>query len=343
MVSQELDRSEIEGDRIQRRARPGLYVTVVLAALVAAFAFHMREAGIFSCPARDYGENRYLGYCNGTAYGDYDHGALWFGLEPGVREAAAAADVLFVGNSRMQFALSAPPLGRWFAEHGFSYYLLGFTHNENAIFTTPLLESLAPRARAYVVSVDKFFFDRITLPADDIMHSPDARGRYQGKQAWQAAHRRLCGALPALCGETVSYYRQRDTGEFRLAGTRGLTAAPIEVDRPVYVKGNPELLATVTANARDFLAGLGVDPGCVVLTYIPSVENNRLLADALADALGMELIAPQGEGLNTIDGSHLDRDSAQIFAGAFMQAAGPRLQRCLDGKLAHAAAGAAAP
>ena len=76
----------------------------------------MRGAGIFACPATAYGGNHYLGYCQGSAYGDYDHGAVWFGLEPGVREAAAAADVLFLGNSRMQFGFSAPALGQWFAE-----------------------------------------------------------------------------------------------------------------------------------------------------------------------------------------------------------------------------------
>ena len=332
MLFQELDHHGVAGARAPREAKPrsGLYILLVLAAIVGAFVFHMREAGIFTCPAAAYGEDRYLGYCQGTAYGDYDHGALWFGLEPGVREAAAAADVLFLGNSRMQFGFSAPALGRWFEGSGLSYYLLGFSHNETSKFTQPLLAGLQPEARAYVISVDKFFFERESPPAAEVMHGADTRLRYEAKRAWQAPHRVICGWLPALCGNEISFYRQRDTGEWRYDGSENIVPEVIGDDRPAVTKSNPELLATVTANARSFVAGLGVDPGCVILTYIPSTENNRSLANAIAAALGMEMLAPQGEGLQTIDGSHLDRDSAEKFTTAFFEIAGPRLQQCLN-------------
>jgi hypothetical protein len=314
-----------------------LYIVAVLAAMVGAFAFHMRNAGIFACPATAYGENRYLGYCQGSAYGDYDHGALWFGLEPGVRESAAAADVLFLGNSRMQFGFSAPALGDWFAGNGASYYLLGFSHNETTKFTQPLLEGLQPRARAYVISVDKFFFERESPPAGEVMHGGDARARYAAKQAWQAPHRLLCGALPALCGNEISFFRQRDTGAWSYDGSNGIVSEVIESDRPVYAGGDPKLMAQVADNAREFeafLDGLGVPEGCVLLTYVPSTENNRRLANAIAVALGLELLAPQGEGLRTIDGSHLDRESAETFTTDFLALAGPRLAQCLDGERA---------
>ena len=87
-------------------------------------------------------------------------------------------------------------------------------------------------------------------------------------------------------------------------------------------------MAEVTANARSFeafLDGLGVPKDCVILTYVPSTENNRRLANAIAASLGLDLIAPQGEGLRTIDGSHLDRESAEVFTTAFLAQAGPRL------------------
>jgi hypothetical protein len=339
MLSQELDHPGAARASAAREAKPrwGLYIVAVLAAMVGAFAFHMRNAGIFACPATAYGENHYLGYCQGSAYGDYDHGAVWFGLEPGVREAAAAADVLFLGNSRLQFGFSAPALGRWFAGAGASYYLLGFSHNETARFTQPLLEGLQPRARAYVINVDKFFFERESPPAGEVMHAPDVQARYAAKQAWQAPHRLLCGALPALCGNEISFYRQRDTGEWSYDGSHRIVSEVIESDRPNYAGGDPKLMAEVAANARAFKAyldGLGVPQGCVLLTYVPSTENNRRLAEAIAAALGLDLLAPQGEGLRTIDGSHLDRESAETFTTDFLELAGPRLARCLDGELA---------
>ena len=48
-------------------------------------------------------------------------------------------------------------------------------------------------------------------------------------------------------------------------------------------------MAEVTANAREFAAfldGLGVARDCVILTYVPSTENNRRLANVIAAALG---------------------------------------------------------
>jgi hypothetical protein len=336
MLFQEMDYRDTTSVPVRREAKPraGLYILAVLAAMVGAFLFHMREAGIFACPAA-YGGNRYLGYCQGSAYGDYDHGALWFGLEPGVREAAAAADVLFLGNSRMEFGFSAPAvLDRWFEGAGASYYLLGFSHNETAAFTEPLLAGLRPKARAYVISVDKFFFERESPPAAEVMHGPDGRARYETKRAWQAPHRLICGALPALCGNEISFYRQRDTGIWSYDGSNGIVAETVGDDRPVYAGGDPKQMAEVAANARDFeafLEGLGVAKECVILTYVPSAENNRRLANVIAAALERDLIAPQGEGLRTIDGSHLDRESAQVFTTGFLAQAGPRLAECLNG------------
>src|SRR5262249_40321531 len=118
-----------------------LYTAAILAVIVATFLVSLRRDGFFACPSNGYGGNYYLGYCQGRTYGDYDHGAFWFGLDSTARESAALADVLFIGNSRMQFGFSAPPLGRWFAANGQHYYLLGFSHVENATFIGPLLRS----------------------------------------------------------------------------------------------------------------------------------------------------------------------------------------------------------
>ena len=68
------------------RARPGLYMLLVLAVALVGGAYSLRKYGIFSCQASGYGSDRYLGYCGATSYGDYDHGAMWFGLEPVARD-----------------------------------------------------------------------------------------------------------------------------------------------------------------------------------------------------------------------------------------------------------------
>jgi hypothetical protein len=60
-------------------ARSSTYTLIVLAGMIAAFGYSLRHDGIFTCQASGYGANRYLAYCQATAYSDYDHGAFWFG------------------------------------------------------------------------------------------------------------------------------------------------------------------------------------------------------------------------------------------------------------------------
>ncbi len=139
-------------------------------AMVGAYLFKLRTEGAFSCTAEGYRTDRYMGYCDGSAYGDYDHGAVWFGLEPGVRKFASEAEVLFLGSSRMQFALSTIATDEWFAANSASHYLLGFTHTENMSFTAPLLAGLNPKAKVYVINVDRFFSDVETGPGSQILH-----------------------------------------------------------------------------------------------------------------------------------------------------------------------------
>ena len=51
---------------------------------------------------------------------------------------------------------------------------------------------------------------------------------------------------------------------------------------------------------------------------VPLSELGRRQAEALAGALGFPLISPRIEGLRTFDASHLDPESADRFAGAFL-------------------------
>ena len=80
---------------------------MVLLVVVATFAAKLRTTGVFACPS-SYGDHAYLSDCNASNYGDYDHGAFWFGLEPSAQQAAGRAQVLFLGNSRIQFAMGTP-------------------------------------------------------------------------------------------------------------------------------------------------------------------------------------------------------------------------------------------
>ena len=74
--------------------------------------------------------------------------------------------MLFLGNSRLQFAFSTSATADWFSAASARYYLLGFSYFENMIFVEPLLRKIRPRAKVYVINVDDFF-DRTSFAASE--------------------------------------------------------------------------------------------------------------------------------------------------------------------------------
>ena len=304
--------------------RAGLYIGIVLLAMTLGLVYQLRADGLFACPAEGYGDNRFLAYCNAGAYGDYDHGAFWFGLEPRAVEAAESADVLFVGSSRMQFALSAESTAEWFDSRGLSHYLLGFSHTENVAFTTPLLRDLEPRARFYVINVDDFFADNPTPPAANIFAAKDAPGQYTRKRLWQFVHEPLCSVVPFVCGSELAFYRRYDDGHWVLNGTDSVSPSGVG-----DANERGEVADRTFELARKFVERLPVSRSCVLLTLAPSERTPRRRAVEIAQVLGLPLVAPSNQNLRTFDGSHLDPDSAEAFSRMFLAEAGGHIADCL--------------
>jgi hypothetical protein len=310
-------------------AKPALYAAIILCSLLGAFAYKLRTDGVFACPASGYGSGQYLAYCQTTGYGDYDHGAFWFGMEPAAQRAAANADVLFLGNSRMQFALSTDATTQWFSSADAQFYLLGFSFGENAQFEAPLLARLNPLAKVYVINVDRFFDeDWVSSPTEAIRHRPnDALANFEEKKRWQTFHKGICTSVPAVCGHQVAFFRSRSNGTWQLQGSEKFKAAAVsdtvpDADDLAHWKRYAEL-------GEEFVSALQVDRQCVILTIAPWEATKTSEARAIADALKLDLVAPKLDGLRTLDGDHLDRASAQRWSAAFFEAAGPRIRQCL--------------
>jgi hypothetical protein len=308
-------------------ARAGLYTLLVLAVILGSGAYSLRTSGIFSCSASGYGSDRYLGYCGATSYGDYDHGAIWFDLEPEARAAAANAQVLFVGNSRTVFGFSSKATDEWFSSHSESYYLLGFSHFENYTFEGPLLRNLHPKAKVYVINIDSFFEQSETGPGKSVMQDESARSHYEEKRQWQGVHKALCTRLKVVCGNNEAIFRSRSTGAWLATGR--FTSEPVSYDDDIDQKK----FASYVAVGKEFLPSLSVGPMCTILTILPAVNTDVGTARAIASALGRPFVAPRVPGLMTFDGYHLDPESAQRWSAAFLEQAGPQIQQCLGEQL----------
>ena len=306
------------------RFGPITYISVILVAALCTYAYTVRTRSAFACPASGYGADRYLAYCSATEYGDFDHGAFWFDLVPGVRENLQSADVLLLGNSRMQFGFSGEPTRRFFAAVGAKHYLMGFAYWENVNFEIPLLKKIAPKSRVFIVNVDTFFVPEQTEPAKAVMHDPSALGRYRRKEFWQGPHRLICGAFPKVCGDNESFYRSIATGHYLRQGgdpgAYGVSEDPTIDSVPFdYSVGA----------AERFIQTLPVDRSCILFTIVPTEATKRAQAEALAQKVGVKFISPRVPGLTTFDRSHLNAVSAVRWSAAFFELAEPDIRRCL--------------
>jgi hypothetical protein len=304
-----------------------VYICVLLLVAVAAFGYKLRRDTIFACQADGYGADRYLAYCNGANYADYEHGAFAFDLEPSAQAFARNADVLFLGNSHLEVAFSTDATADWFSAASARYYLMGFSYGENVTFAKTLLGRMQPKARVYVINVDDFFETFETAPVKTILHDPEARHRYEEKRLWQRIHGPICNTLAVICGNDYVIFRSRETGAFTKRTDRQKDT-PVSYDETV----DRDVVNRYTAAATAFLSRLPPD-ACVILTNVPTAGTKIGNADAVAEGLGMELVTPAPlEGLKTYDGSHLDRPSAERWSQAFFQAAKARIQSCLETK-----------
>ena len=310
--------------------RPTIYILLLLGACASSYLYKLRVDNIFSCQASGYTSDRYLAYCDATTYGDYDHGAFWFDLEPAAEMSAANADIIFLGNSRMQFAFSTTATTRWLASA--RYYLLGFLGSENSIFARALLHKLQPKAKVYVIAIDDFFEPSERPIAKTVLHAGAGRPRYEVKRVLQFVHKAICMKLNTICGDGVVVFRSRQTGAFNMPQTskfKGL-ARPVSYDQQI----DEHAIDDAIAIGRAFLSELPVKPECVIFTAIPTVGTKLRVANAIASGLGKMLVVPEYlDGLQTIEGVHLDRASAERWSEAFFRTAGPQIQKCLGGPL----------
>jgi hypothetical protein len=299
-----------------RQRLVGIYIAGVALAATVAFIASTRSNGLFACQSVDESQE-FIAYCNARNYADFDHGAFYFELRPDTAAAAANANVLFIGNSRMQFAFSTESVRHLFESMSLSYYLLGFSHGENQAFLGRILEILSPSADVYVISVDDFFEPELTDPARDVLTNPDARNRYRQKKQWQKLHSAICSPLPSLCGHQYAYIRSVNDGQWRFEGDDFLNQNPSRATPVGNTYGiDEDKLDMYTPVAESFVSGLRSTGACILFTNVPSSSVSNETARQLATNLKVPYVGTNVDGLMTFDGSHLDRSSAERWTRA---------------------------
>jgi hypothetical protein len=259
----------------------------------------------------------------------FDHYTLYHGTNESIQY-AREADVLLLGNSRMQLAFPHTLLMRAARETGFKFYNLAFGYNETSTFALSLIEKQNLRPRIVVANAGAFFSPWASEFGEKVMKSSrweTWRTVWEQSLASRLRHSSLFEWLPAWWelspGDlTVWYmilYRAVPSGSW-FAYRERLMHIPIGTP-PEAISERPDTVDRQTLSiARDFKRELAERGTYLVLTWIPypGQWHERRDVAALADILEVPFISPVVAGLFTRDGYHLNDESAERFSAQFL-------------------------
>jgi hypothetical protein len=307
---------------------PARYLALLLlTAFIGAPALMIARVAPLGCPVAD-APGRFLAFCRNGAYQDFEHGAYALRLRPDAVTATQRAQILFLGNSRVEIGFSTDATRRGFAAAGLSFYLLAFGYGESDGFAATLLHDLALHPRAVVIDADPFFTWKPGEPALFLRDHPfRAALEYRAKTAAAALLALACpaGSVAWPCGGDLAMLRDDVDGFWSITGPGTSNVLPFNSHNGKAPDPAPFIDA-----ARRFLADLDLPPGCVVLTTVPTPQRplDAATVHRIADAIGAAWAEPQLDGLATIDTSHLTRASAERWSAAFLEATMPVFERC---------------
>ncbi|MCK1677152.1 hypothetical protein [Bradyrhizobium sp. 150] len=311
-------------------------VTAAVSTAIFPFVYWLPKA--LACRTND-DPSAFLTYCNGADYGDYEHGAFYWNLEPEATKALRSARVLFLGNSRLQFGFSTETSRRYFQEKNVPYYLAGFTYFENMVFIQRLIDQYNLNPDVIVINADGTFFSEKLLSTPATMFISKRNSLYWRtlygyllKAAFTRVVRPICGTLPFACSQKLqTLWRRRETGAWLWQGTFAELNKTIPIDPATRPPAPDEATMREFEKAADsLLRTLRLPRHCIILTAVPnSILTDEPIADRVGKRFQVPVIVPHLEGLATLDESHLNAASAERWSVAFLHEATPILDRCL--------------
>lgn len=301
---------------------------------------------IAKCDGTGYSDAYYLAYCRNSddtseAFGDYEHGLFYYGLDGESIANLRRADVVILGNSRTQDAFGSQALGDFFSANDLRHFLFGFAYGENFRFPQAMLERYGIRPRVIIVNVDEFFTDRTTAPWRRLRRNTlKTRIAYRYKTVQQAIHQWVCNGTSGqwladqLCGAAKTIFRSRINGVWK---RRNYWAEGDVPAWPIIVTHVSRQIARNTAwqllpMARRFKERVVGPRTCLVFTSVPTSSPSSSyppdIASSLAEMVGAYFVLPSPRGLRTFDGHHMTPASSELWGRRFAQGLAPVLKSC---------------
>jgi hypothetical protein len=274
----------------------------------------------------------FLAECSQQNFGDFEHAVYQWNLEPSAIRSLQAAEVIFLGNSRMQFAFSTHAVDEFFSRNHIPYYAFGFGYEEPSKFPMTILKKYGVRPKAYIINADPFFKDQLSEPAKELENaSYEVLATYAVKFMFVEGQRLIC-SLPRLCMKSEkSLYRAESDGTWIWQNNwlPGALAHPIKAEKLTSLSDDE--LSRAKTIGFEFLGKVGVPSECVILTGVPtSIIDSEALASEIGKALNLQVVLAHLNDLNTLDETHLNADSAERWASVFIANVAPVLAACLS-------------
>ncbi len=256
--------------------------------------------------------------------GGVEHYMVYQGFG-GIHEHLKRADVLFLGNSRMQFGWPRESLEPFFASRHLNYYQMGFGYKEPSPLPLAIIRKYDLHPKWVVINVDPFFTDAPSDMGADVL-STTAFEAFKFRLEHIGgfyAQRWVHWVVPALNHKN----QPQDWPYFRSIrdGTVLLAASP-KLHAPVPPQTWPESdWQKNLAPARAFKAEMDRRKIRMVFTVDPMPSAHTALG--LSASLGnvSVLIPDRTNNLYTFDGIHLEADSAKRYADEFLEQFGKLL------------------
>jgi hypothetical protein len=285
------------------------------------------ENAFMTCNAEGLNEFNFIAGCAAPLFGDYEHGALYFGLEAAAVQQLRQAEVLILGNSKAMFAFSTTATDSFFRRLGGCVYLAGFGHGEFSRFPLALIRKHKLAPKAVIINADPFF-DEHTDFLSVIDGEIGTYLIYLAKKYLQKWQRSRCAAdrQSVWCGKALTVYRAIADGRWQSAT---YAANPNRIPITLEQDYGMDYLPNHRKAAHQFRAQLQIPDRCIIMTLTPSALSTPSVAQAVARDLNATYLVLPFDGYQTIDRVHLTPDHAERWSAEFLRRVEDVLRDCL--------------
>jgi hypothetical protein len=309
-----------------------LLMAFVLSSLVGSVTYWARgqERPFATCNPEGADDSNFVAGCTSHLFGDYEHGALFFGLEPEAIAHLRRAQVLVLGNSSAMFAFSTRATEDAFRELGARFYVMGFGYGELSRFPLAMIRKYDLRPQAIIINADPFFGDS-THFQNVVNGEVGTYFRYRLQKYFQRAQKMLCTRPSSgdfFCSKERTIYRSIADGRWELEKY-------VTNPNRFPVVAGPDVQLGDFANrrkvARSFREQIRLADKCIVITNVPTDAPTSEFAKSVAADINATYLASPFDGYHTIDHIHLAREDAERWSTEFLGRVMNTLRDCVPG------------